>query len=203
MPFLGKDWRSCGDQWIRTENGWERSKVLECILDNLSIGLRRENIKNKHKRFVSERNKRINSECDEEDSFSVETTEQNKNPNETSLIKAENLNLKKEENIHGEEDNFDEASEAENDQDLFDELDFTSDEGELAEDTHLKETNGNSFKLNRKHCNSLSKLSISNSSIERYYYKTRQPHIIYLDFDLINNPVREWSLFFKTIAICL
>lgn len=38
MPFLGKDWRSSGDQWIRTENGWERSKVLECILDNLSIG---------------------------------------------------------------------------------------------------------------------------------------------------------------------
>ena len=63
MPFLGKDWRSCGDRWIRTENGWERSKVLECILDNLSIGLRRENIKNKHKSFMSERNKRINSEC--------------------------------------------------------------------------------------------------------------------------------------------
>ena len=40
MPFLGKDWRSSGDEWIRTELGWERTKVLECILDNLNTGLR-------------------------------------------------------------------------------------------------------------------------------------------------------------------
>lgn len=38
MPFLGKDWRSSGEQWIRTEHGWERTRVLECILDNLNIG---------------------------------------------------------------------------------------------------------------------------------------------------------------------
>ena len=38
MPFLGKDWRSGGDQWIRTDLGWERTKVLESILDNLNIG---------------------------------------------------------------------------------------------------------------------------------------------------------------------
>ena len=38
MPFLGKDWRSCGDEWIKTEQGWERIKVLECILDNLNNG---------------------------------------------------------------------------------------------------------------------------------------------------------------------
>jgi hypothetical protein len=36
MPFLGKDWRSSGEQWIRTEHGWERIKVLESILDNLN-----------------------------------------------------------------------------------------------------------------------------------------------------------------------
>lgn len=39
MPFLGKDWRSSGDEWVRTELGWERTKVLECILDNLNTGL--------------------------------------------------------------------------------------------------------------------------------------------------------------------
>jgi F-box protein 25/32 len=39
MPFLGKDWRSCGDEWVKTEQGWERIKVLECILDNLNNGL--------------------------------------------------------------------------------------------------------------------------------------------------------------------
>ena len=38
MPFLGKDWRSSGEQWIRTEHGWERTRVLECILDNLNLG---------------------------------------------------------------------------------------------------------------------------------------------------------------------
>ncbi len=39
MPFLGKDWRSSGDEWIKTEQGWERLKVLESILDNLNNGL--------------------------------------------------------------------------------------------------------------------------------------------------------------------
>lgn len=43
MPFLGKDWRSSGDEWIKTEQGWERIKVLECILDNLNNGLNRQN----------------------------------------------------------------------------------------------------------------------------------------------------------------
>lgn len=43
MPFLGKDWRSNGDEWIKTEQGWERIKVLERILDNLNNGLNREN----------------------------------------------------------------------------------------------------------------------------------------------------------------
>lgn len=42
MPFLGKDWRSSGEHWIRTELGWERVKVLECILDNLNNGLKKE-----------------------------------------------------------------------------------------------------------------------------------------------------------------
>jgi len=189
MPFLGKDWRSCGDQWIRTENGWERSKVLECILDNLSIGLRRENIKNKHKSFMSERNKRINSECDEDEAFnsSEHKVLNNRHRDSTSSsTKSEDGNLKEDKiNTHEDENESDE-----NDQDIFDELDFTSDEDNLDEDKILKEPTGNSFKLSRKHCNSLSKLSISNSSIERYYYKTRQPHIIYLDLDVMTNRVK-------------
>lgn len=190
MPFLGKDWRSCGDQWIRTENGWERSKVLECILDNLSIGLRRENIKNKHKSFMSERNKRINSECDEEEIFNgIDSKEINNRHRDStsSSTKSDDVNLKEEEKANcNEEENY----EDENDQDIFDELDFTSDEESLNEESSfVKCSTGNSFKLSRKHCNSLSKLSISNSSIERYYYKTRQPHIIYLDLDLMTNRV--------------
>jgi len=38
MPFLGKDWRSSGEQWVRTEHGWERSRMLECLLDSLNVG---------------------------------------------------------------------------------------------------------------------------------------------------------------------
>jgi hypothetical protein len=38
MPFLGKDWRSSGENWIKTEHGWERTKVIECFLYNLNNG---------------------------------------------------------------------------------------------------------------------------------------------------------------------
>lgn len=30
MPFYSKDWRSPGEAWVKTEEGWERLKVLEC-----------------------------------------------------------------------------------------------------------------------------------------------------------------------------
>lgn len=30
MPFISKDWRSPGEAWVKTEDGWERLKVLEC-----------------------------------------------------------------------------------------------------------------------------------------------------------------------------
>lgn len=29
MPFLGKDWRSPGEVWVKTSEGWERKKILE------------------------------------------------------------------------------------------------------------------------------------------------------------------------------
>jgi len=28
MPFLGRDWRSDGDLWVKTDHGWETMKNL-------------------------------------------------------------------------------------------------------------------------------------------------------------------------------
>ena len=30
MPFYAKDWRSPGESWIKTQDGWEKLKILEC-----------------------------------------------------------------------------------------------------------------------------------------------------------------------------
>lgn len=30
MPFISKDWRSPGEAWVKTQEGWEKKKVLEC-----------------------------------------------------------------------------------------------------------------------------------------------------------------------------
>ncbi|XP_026325133.1 F-box only protein 32 isoform X1 [Hyposmocoma kahamanoa] len=30
MPFYSKDWRSPGEEWVKTQEGWEKKKVLEC-----------------------------------------------------------------------------------------------------------------------------------------------------------------------------
>ncbi|OWF47289.1 F-box only protein 32-like [Mizuhopecten yessoensis] len=40
MPFLGRDWRSNGDEWVKTHNGWEklklwRIKVFESLNENI------------------------------------------------------------------------------------------------------------------------------------------------------------------------
>jgi len=40
MPFLGQDWRSPGDQWVRTGGGWEhlcllRLKLFESLNENV------------------------------------------------------------------------------------------------------------------------------------------------------------------------
>lgn len=29
MPFISKDWRSPGETWVKTQEGWEKKKVLE------------------------------------------------------------------------------------------------------------------------------------------------------------------------------
>jgi F-box protein 25/32 len=106
---------------------------------------------------MSARNKRLNSECDqnEEEFFSI-TTPPSANPTSQK----------------------DNVSDLESSNDLDD--DFTSED--------VKEIFEDDLQTNNKHeCNSLSKLCISNSSIVRYFYKTRQPHIIYLDAEQTNN----------------
>jgi len=30
MPFISKDWRSPGEEWVKTQEGWEKKKILEC-----------------------------------------------------------------------------------------------------------------------------------------------------------------------------
>lgn len=40
MPFIGRDWRSPGDQWVLTQIGWEklrlwRVKLFENLNENL------------------------------------------------------------------------------------------------------------------------------------------------------------------------
>ncbi|XP_076046837.1 F-box only protein 32 [Oratosquilla oratoria] len=30
MPFLYKDWRGPGEEWVKTEEGWEKKKVVHC-----------------------------------------------------------------------------------------------------------------------------------------------------------------------------
>lgn len=37
MPFLGQDWRSPGDQWVRTSEGWERLRLWRIkVFENLN-----------------------------------------------------------------------------------------------------------------------------------------------------------------------
>lgn len=37
MPFLGQDWRSPGEQWVRTSEGWERLRMWRLkLLENLN-----------------------------------------------------------------------------------------------------------------------------------------------------------------------
>ncbi|XP_001600578.1 F-box only protein 32 [Nasonia vitripennis] len=43
MPFISKDWRSPGEEWVKTVEGWEKKKILECANNKtLSLLLRAE-----------------------------------------------------------------------------------------------------------------------------------------------------------------
>lgn len=34
MPFISKDWRSPGEEWVKTRDGWEKKRVLENMTSN-------------------------------------------------------------------------------------------------------------------------------------------------------------------------
>ncbi|KAL9704443.1 hypothetical protein quinque_007961 [Culex quinquefasciatus] len=53
MPFISKDWRSPGEAWVKTDEGWEKLKVLECV---------------KRKRCISECSSSSDTEIDNENS---------------------------------------------------------------------------------------------------------------------------------------
>ncbi|XP_050681053.1 F-box only protein 32 isoform X2 [Leptidea sinapis] len=38
MPFISKDWRSPGEVWVKTQEGWEKKKVLECTTQRNAEG---------------------------------------------------------------------------------------------------------------------------------------------------------------------
>ncbi|KAK1123227.1 hypothetical protein K0M31_008860 [Melipona bicolor] len=38
MPFISKDWRSPGEEWVKTVGGWEKKKILECA-NNKTLSL--------------------------------------------------------------------------------------------------------------------------------------------------------------------
>uniref|UniRef100_A0A146L5W0 F-box only protein 25 n=3 Tax=Lygus hesperus TaxID=30085 RepID=A0A146L5W0_LYGHE len=37
MPFISKDWRSPGEAWVKTREGWEKKKILECCSDDFTL----------------------------------------------------------------------------------------------------------------------------------------------------------------------
>ena len=34
MAYIGKDWRSSGDTWIKTEQGWQKAKSLQFLVSD-------------------------------------------------------------------------------------------------------------------------------------------------------------------------
>lgn len=152
MPFLGKDWRSCGDEWIKTEQGWERIKVLECILDNLNNGLSKENVIRENVR----------------NSLSLSRGEMNDGDMSLDASCSENLDTSLDSELdwpadQQEEDTFSEDSESNDDS-------MISIDQEKLFVQKIKKQNY-----------SLRKLSISSSSIDKKFReKPMQPHIVYL-----------------------
>lgn len=39
MPFISKDWRSPGEEWVRYEGGWEKKSVVTIASDNYNFNL--------------------------------------------------------------------------------------------------------------------------------------------------------------------
>lgn len=210
MPFMGKDWRSSGDQWIRTEHGWERSKALECILDNLSIGLKRERVmhnkskkkQQRHQKSSQSESLNENDDDDDENENVLNTTNNTTTPsecsssigNDSSIGGSISASTNSNEEKSVEEDYSDDDDEEEDDDDYFGDSDQSSDDDEdVQKKQENEENNKNSksesrtTKRNRTNSHTLSRLSFTNGSVERYNYKTRQPHIIFHDFETMGN----------------
>lgn len=163
MPFLGKDWRSSGDEWIRTELGWERTKVLECILDNLNTGLR-------HAKTRSTSSS-SNSQTLNKSRMSI-LNEKDQNNNSISTNETDNLSNN---NSEDEDDDDDDLFSDNDDYDAYDNKIINETDDEFDND------------LPKKKKFSFTKLSISSStsSIMDKSYKPKQPHIIYFNFENI------------------
>ncbi|RZF39570.1 hypothetical protein LSTR_LSTR001091 [Laodelphax striatellus] len=56
MPFISKDWRSPGEEWVKTEEGWEKKKILEC--GRRFASLQQENLDARRQKCIAEVNSR-------------------------------------------------------------------------------------------------------------------------------------------------
>lgn len=36
MPFIGQDWRSPGEEWVKYDGGWEKKSVVTINVENVS-----------------------------------------------------------------------------------------------------------------------------------------------------------------------
>ncbi len=126
----------------------------------------------------SETSSRLNNElCASELSLSS-------NSKETTLSVSSSDSLLDHENVENEADDLIETS--------SDEDDF-QDPKEINQDDVNSKKDNNEQKKKKK--TSLTRLSKTNGSIERYNYKTRQPHIIFYDFEATNREVVLCVLF--------
>ncbi|KAK0085455.1 hypothetical protein PV325_005183 [Microctonus aethiopoides] len=59
MPFISKDWRSPGEEWVKTVEGWEKKKILECANNKtLSLLIRNEKDGDKAREREKEKEKK-------------------------------------------------------------------------------------------------------------------------------------------------
>lgn len=99
MPFYAKDWRSPGESWIKTQDGWEKLKILECrqnsfdssnfnrLVLTLSLKILVRNV------FFSPSNTcRLENESERDRSF-FKTGNEQVNPSQLLYLKNNNKNL--------------------------------------------------------------------------------------------------------------
>ncbi len=145
----------------------------------------------------SDNSSRLNSECDDLDDgkYSENNTlklPENKESNNDSYNKIEpgdqierscNLNNEYFENESLENNEHDEIDDNDLNNIYLADFDTSSDED------NKNDSSQQDKKLKKKNYKSLSRLCLSNGSVERYNYKTKQPHIIFYDFEGTNREV--------------